>query len=354
MLESGKRFAEEFIKQISKDENMRMLSLQIRYIVFLVMIAGLLITIILLKRAINNLKNEILKNRYEKTTYYKQTRVPYHEIMNQNNEVSKGRRGEYLISLELNEFEKKGAKLLFNCYLPKEESQFGEFSEVDVMLIHSTGIYVIESKNYRGGIEGSVAERNWYQSICRYVGIGKKQKKLWDKYPFYNPILQNKTHIENLKRVIKEKGVQKDIPIYSLVVFSNGSILRNYVKKKNGKNKLSNGIKIKNTRELRVINTQYVYSTVKQMGRHSKGALSQEDIKQLKELLYPYTQKTESEIFRHRNGIQRIKRNMYPKRICPKCGMELVVRFAQKGQNRGKNFYGCKRFPQCRYTENIR
>lgn len=301
MSESGKRFIEEFINNISKDENMRMLILQIRYIIFLVVIAVLLLTIIFLKRAINRLKYKIHKNAYERTTYYEQTRVSYHVIMNRNDKVGRGKQGEYLISLELSEFEREGAKLLFNCYLPKEESQFGEFSEVDVMLIHSTGIYVIESKNYRGGIEGEVEEKDWYQSICKYERIGKSERKISKKRPFYNPIRQNQTHIESLKKVICEKGVWNTVPIYSLVVFSDRGTLSGYVKKGD-----------KNNPNVKVINTRNLYKTIVRMGKHSKGVLSQGDIKQLYEMLYPHTKKTEDEIHRHRNGIQRIKGNMYP------------------------------------------
>ena len=39
------------------------------------------------------------------------------------------------------------------------------------------------------------------------------------------------------------------------------------------------------------------------------------------------------------------------KRICPRCGKELVLRTARKGSNAGVQFYGCKGFPSCRYTE---
>jgi restriction system protein len=35
---------------------------------------------------------------------------------------------------------------------------------------------------------------------------------------------------------------------------------------------------------------------------------------------------------------------------CPKCGSELVLRTAKKGQNAGKQFYGCSGFPACRYA----
>ncbi len=34
--------------------------------------------------------------------------------------------------------------------------------------------------------------------------------------------------------------------------------------------------------------------------------------------------------------------------LCPKCGLPMVVRTVAKGQHQGKQFYGCKNFPQCR------
>ncbi len=39
--------------------------------------------------------------------------------------------------------------------------------------------------------------------------------------------------------------------------------------------------------------------------------------------------------------------------MCSKCGAKLVLRTAKKGKNAGKQFYGCSRFPKCRYTEDI-
>lgn len=38
-------------------------------------------------------------------------------------------------------------------------------------------------------------------------------------------------------------------------------------------------------------------------------------------------------------------------RTCPKCGNDMVKRTARKGANAGNDFWGCRGFPQCRYTE---
>jgi len=38
---------------------------------------------------------------------------------------------------------------------------------------------------------------------------------------------------------------------------------------------------------------------------------------------------------------------------CPKCGAEMVLRTARKGQNAGSQFWGCSDFPKCRGTRNV-
>jgi restriction system protein len=37
-----------------------------------------------------------------------------------------------------------------------------------------------------------------------------------------------------------------------------------------------------------------------------------------------------------------------PKRSCPKCGSEMVLRTAKKGDFAGQKFWGCSKFPKCR------
>ena len=42
-----------------------------------------------------------------------------------------------------------------------------------------------------------------------------------------------------------------------------------------------------------------------------------------------------------------------PERICPRCGAPMILRTAKKGDNAGKQFYGCSAFPKCRCILNI-
>jgi restriction system protein len=41
------------------------------------------------------------------------------------------------------------------------------------------------------------------------------------------------------------------------------------------------------------------------------------------------------------------------KKICPKCGSEMVLRTARKGKYAGQKFWGCSNFPKCRTVVNM-
>lgn len=114
----------------------------------------------------------------------------------------KGLYGEFLTFLELEKL-KIQKKILTNIYVPKEN---GKTTEIDLVMITETGIYVFESKNYSGWIFGSEANRNWTQTLSN------KQKN-----KFLNPILQNKGHIEALKNTL---GLNDNKTCKSYIVFS--------------------------------------------------------------------------------------------------------------------------------------
>ncbi len=115
--------------------------------------------------------------------------------------MDKGKYGEYL-SFNILEKIKGANRILTNVYLPKGN---GETTEIDLIYIHETGIYVLESKNYSGWIFGDEKSKYWMQTLKN----GQKQK-------FYNPIWQNNTHIKYLMKILK---VDESF-IKSIIVFS--------------------------------------------------------------------------------------------------------------------------------------
>ena len=48
-----------------------------------------------------------------------------------------------------------------------------------------------------------------------------------------------------------------------------------------------------------------------------------------------------------------LKTDPNPVQKCPQCGAKLIKRTAKKGKNEGSQFWGCRNFPKCRYTESI-
>jgi len=73
-------------------------------------------------------------------------------------------------------------------------------------LLCKVGIIVFEVKKYSGWIFGSGNQNKWTQVLA----YGKQ------KYYFYNPILQNKKHVENLKTKLTDF---QNIPFFSVIVF---------------------------------------------------------------------------------------------------------------------------------------
>lgn len=88
----------------------------------------------------------------------------------------------------------------------------GKSSQIDHLVINRTGIFVIETKNYSGRIYGQEDQREWTQ-VLQY---GKVKNK------FYNPIMQNKTHIYALSKVIGRSDC-----FVSIIVFPKAQLMTN-------------------------------------------------------------------------------------------------------------------------------
>lgn len=86
-----------------------------------------------------------------------------------------------------------------NLYLPISEDKW---TEIDLVVVHEKGIFVFESKNYTGLVEGEAHEQQWSKSYSENYN----QK-------FYNPIKQNQTHIRALQQYLGK------VPMYSIIVF---------------------------------------------------------------------------------------------------------------------------------------
>ncbi len=312
--------------------------------------------------------------QYKNSTYFKVTKNSFFSVRKDT-----GKYGEYLTYNCLKKMEYEGSRFLFNVYIPKEN---GETSEIDVLMISHKGVFVFESKNYSGWIFGKENQKNW----CQVLPSGKGRSK---KEHFFNPIMQNRSHIKYLESVIGN-----NIPSYSVIVFSERCTLKDiqieskdiHVTKRNNLNSVVNSIctqiesEILNQEEINSIyemlfDFSQVDSDVKE--QHISDINSKYKNKSAKEIMtdetninFPAEKETAlSEAVRNAEIEQLSEKNSceteyhsdsecsddseHHSAICPKCGSLLVLRTAVKGTNAGKQFYGCSNFPKCRYAKNI-
>ena len=261
-------------------------------------------------------------------------------------------------------------EFIHNCYLPVENG----LSEIDLLMIHETGLYVIESKNFSGWIFGDEKQKEWTQILA-----GGKQKNR-----FYNPIWQNAGHINALREFFSD---YKDVPIFSLVVFSERCELKKITLHSN------NAL---------VIKRDQLKSTFKKQIQ-GKSKCSSEMMKNIYQRLLPLCKMDDEVKQQHTDRINDLKYsskgpiddsetegdsvepvkgnnvNMIKAKVtepgsfttlgdkpqimiempekedtidkpgqCPRCNAALIERKGKNGP-----FIGCSGFPKCRYTSNI-
>ena len=271
----------------------------------------------------------ILDSIIKRSSYYKQTHKGLFTFLS-----DKGAYGEYLTYEKLKRYEKSGAKFLFNCYLPAQDEKT---SEIDVIMLHTSGVYVFESKNYSGWIFGSEDGKTWTQTLPS----GRKAHK----EHFYNPVMQNRSHIKWLRKQIGDT-----IPVHSIIVFSERCELKNITL---------------HSSDIRVIKRNVLYHTVCAIDEKNKDRISLSMVNDLYESLSKYVNVSAEIKEQHIRDINASKASVKPDHttvtphqtpssdLCPKCGSPLVLRQAKKGQHAGQTFWGCSNYPKCRFTKQV-
>ena len=191
---------------------------------------------------------------------------------------------------------------------------------------------MIESKNYTGWIFGREDQPEWTVSV--YAGRDWLGRMKTERHPLYNPIWQNAGHVRALEALVGEQT-----PLWPVVVFTGRCQLEDVTW---------------DSEEVSVCRLEELPRVLRQTGRR---ALSRRQVRALYARLEPYTRATRSQKRAHVRQVRRIEREQakpwgLPGR-CPWCGAELVLRTARQGSNAGRRFYGCSRYPDCRYTRDL-
>ncbi|MBQ8550661.1 MAG: topoisomerase DNA-binding C4 zinc finger domain-containing protein [Clostridia bacterium] len=200
--------------------------------------------------------------------------------------------------------------------------------------------------------------------------------------------MQNRSHIKHLKAFLGEQ-----VPMRSIIVFSDRCTLKS--------------VQI-HSANISVINRYRVAPIVSSIcNQITNDLLTDNDITEIYNKLYPYTQVNEITKLRHKANIhssfnsqsipdvnetpnqpvsqtqaetimeqpdavfidtitateeKTIIGNVEPiteektkqqALNCPKCNGNLVLRTATRGTNAGKQFYGCSNYPKCNYIQNV-
>ncbi len=223
---------------------------------------------------------------------------------------STGTRGEYIIAKELKRLNTNEYYVLNDVMI---QTQYGS-SQIDHVVISVYGIFVIETKNYKGWIHGNEKSTFWNQTVYS------------KKYQFRNPVKQNWSHIYALKEIISLVN-QKFIPYYPIVVFVGTARLVNVNVKTPViyKHQLIQTIKDEQNTSLSIDQVRHIAHQISTNIEHNK-VTNKEHFNNIQSAVYTR---------------QQLERNL----ICPRCGSKLIIRNGKYGK-----FYGCSKYPYCKYT----
>lgn len=222
----------------------------------------------------------------------------------------KGYVGEKLVAKKLSKLNKRKYKIINNLLLKTLKGT----AQIDHIVISQYGIFVIETKNYKGIITGDEYDDNWNQILFN------------NKEVLRNPIKQNNGHIKALKDVIPALRYKK---INSIILFTKRSNLK--------------------------VNTETTVIYYNKVNKVIKRSRKKEFTKEEVDYIYKKLNELNIDCFKQRVvHVKNVKRNIKEaekklrKNKCPRCGGKLKKKKGKYGK-----FKRCKNYPECTFRINI-
>ena len=174
-------------------------------------------------------------------------------------------------------------------------------TQIDHVFVSEFGVFVVETKNVGGRIYGGEHDKEW----TKVFPGGQKHK-------FRNPLLQNKGHVRAIEKILAGIGLPKQ-SVKSVVVFVGDAKLeqetpQNVTMGFEG----ARYIRSFKTKILTEAQVEKICTAIESNRLRSSRATNRQHIQNLK-------LKTATDL-----------------RICPKCGLNMVLRTTRKGPNEGK------------------
>ncbi|EGX6965319.1 MULTISPECIES: nuclease-related domain-containing protein [unclassified Vibrio] len=219
----------------------------------------------------------------------------------------KGVFGEFLVNRLLSKLPESDYTLIKDVTLPTNDGT----TQVDHIVVSRYGIFVVETKNMKGWIFGSARQKQWTQKIYRHSS------------KFQNPLHQNYKHIKALETLL---GCSEE-HLHSVIVFIGNSTFKTEMPP----------------------NVTYARGSIRYIQQFNDVVFSDNDYARLTESINRLKLKrgviTD---LKHRKHVKGVVASQVSSNQCPRCGSEMVLRETKRGENIGKQFWGCSTFPKCR------
>ena len=186
-------------------------------------------------------------------------------------------------------------------------------TQIDHVVVSEYGIFVIETKNYKGIIYGNEYADSWTKNM-----FGRK-------YPMANPVEQNQTHIRAIARILTKADIGTNI--YSIVTFPKSAQVRS------------------RSERCEIVYFSQLRRTIR---RYQDVQMDWDTTQTAARILLDANitdRKSRREHIRYVKQLKQTRQIMVANLVCPKCGAELVKRDGKYG-----TFYGCSNFPRCRFV----
>lgn len=235
----------------------------------------------------------------------------------------KGVLGEFIVNVMTKwRLNKADYHLLKNVTLPTQDGS----TQIDHIVVSRYGLFVVETKNFKGWIFGSEKQKQWTQQIYRH------------KNKFQNPLHQNYKHIKALATTL-------NIPetlLHSVIVFIGDSRFKTAMPE----------------------NVTRGGGYIRYIKSKTDIVLSDDEVERITEQIQ--SGRLQPSLKTHREHAKHVKRivenqqsqqsaddaDIMSEPSCPRCGAAMVRRVAKSGARVGQAFWGCSQYPRCKGTVN--
>ena len=198
-------------------------------------------------------------------------------------------------------------RVVSNIMLPTEDGT----TQIDHIVVSQYGIFVIETKNYKGWIFGSEDQAQWTQKIFRMTNR------------FQNPLRQNYKHIQTISELT---GIPESY-FKTAVVFLGDATFKTDMP----------------------ASVMYPSGLVRYIRSQTEAIIRSEQVPDIIAVISEWAGTLSGQV--RRTHVSRLREKHGPVAVgapapaCPKCGQNMVLRTRKSNSAR---FWGCSAYPRCR------